>query len=100
MPEIASRLTDLPAPSPELVLVRVCVEAYLATAHVKPRQRARAFLRVASTILADEESVALTFPIRPSADARAVTEARRQAIAVFRQYIPVFMARLPDELEP
>lgn len=87
----------LPEPSAELVLIRVAVEAYLATAHLKPRLRARAFLDVASRTLADEESVALLFPIRPKRDHASVSQARREAIAMFRQFLPTFVARLPRE---
>lgn len=87
----------LPPPDPTLVLIRVFVEAYLATAHLKPRARARAFLDVATNALATEESVALVFPIRPTSEHARVSLARRQAVALFRQYLPVFIARLPPE---
>lgn len=88
---------EIPAPSAELVLIRVFAEAFLAMAHLKPRSRAREALKLASEILATEESVALTFPIRPNTFERETSRARRQAIAVFRQYLPTFAARLPRE---
>lgn len=88
---------DLPAPSAELVLIRVFVESYLATAHRKPRERARSFMTVAAGILADEESVSLVFPIRPAPDQGAATRARRQALVMFRQLLPTLLARIPHE---
>lgn len=86
---------ELPAASPELVLVRVAIEAYLASAHLKPRDRARAFVKTATSILADEESVALAFPIRPATHHEATAKARRGAIALWKHLLPTFMARLP-----
>lgn len=82
----------LPPPSAELVLIRVFVEAFLETA---PRKQARAFMRVAAGILADEASLALTFPIRPKSDAAKTADARRKALAQFRALLPVLIARLP-----
>jgi hypothetical protein len=75
--------------------MRVFVEAYIATAHLKPKVRAAAFLDLATDILATEESVALTLPIRPMSNAAGVSRARRGALALFRQYLPTFLARLP-----
>jgi hypothetical protein len=88
---------DLPDPSAELVLIRVAIEAYLSTAHVKPRNRARTFFDAASRILADEESVAALFPIRPAPKHSAVRKARRQAVAMWDAFVPTFLARLPPE---
>lgn len=99
MAETASQPDDLPAASPELVLIRVFVQAYIATAHEKPRRRARAFLHRASTILADEESVSMLLPIRPAAAHAEVSRARRQALAMFRQLVPALTAELPWEGE-
>jgi hypothetical protein len=93
-PSVAS---DMPAPDVSLVLMRVFLEAHLATAHEKPARRARAFLSMAARSLADEESIATVMPIRPSSEHAAQAEARRQAIAWARQMMPVFLARLPKE---
>lgn len=93
----ADPLPELPAPSAEMVLIRVFVQSYLATAHVKPRLRARAFLDAAARSLADEESIATLLPIRPARDHAAVAEARKQAIGIFRQLMPAFVAKLPSE---
>lgn len=97
MPELASEPDELPCPSAELVLIRVMVTAFLKTAHMKPRSRAREFVRIASDLLADEESAALVFPIRPASQQQHAARARRQAVAMYRQYLPVFMAALPHE---
>lgn len=100
VPEFAAtQAEDLPPASAELVLIRVMVTAYLATAHCKPRSRAREFVKVASGILADEESASLVFPIRPMSQQHKTALARRQAVAMFRQYMPVFMAAVPREDE-
>lgn len=82
----------LPPPSAELVLIRVFVEAFLETA---PPKQARSFMRVATGILADEESLALAFPIRPTARQPEITKARRGAVAMYRQLLPTLMARVP-----
>lgn len=88
---------SLPPPSAELVLIRVFVEAYLATAHEKPRRRARAFLDASASILQNEETVALVTPIRPAAEHAKVTEARKQAAEMFRRLRPIFLAKLPPD---
>lgn len=85
-------VAELPAPSAELVLIRVLTSAYLATCHVKPHRRAKAFLRAATKMLASEESASAILPIRPNTQLNAVAVARRQAVALFRQYIPMFTA--------
>lgn len=82
---------ELPAPSAELVLLRVLVQAHLATA---PRRRGEAFLRVVSEILSTEERVTLLFPTRPKSQQSAVTDARRKAMAQFRQLLPAFISSL------
>lgn len=98
---MADRATEeaggLPAPSPEMVLIRVFVQAYLSSAHEKPRRRARAFLEAATRTLADEESVATLLPIRPKHERSAVAAARKEAIALYRQLLPAFIATLPPE---
>lgn len=83
---------ELPAPSAEMVLLRVLAEAFLATSTPK---RARAFMNVATSILADEESLSLAFPIRPASRQPEITKARRGAVAMYRQLLPTLMARVP-----
>jgi hypothetical protein len=95
--EQTDEVAGLPPPSPELVLIRVFVQAYLATAHEKPRRRARAFLDAATRTLADEESVSLLLPYRPSTERAAVNLARRRAVALFRALTPSLVAKLPPE---
>lgn len=85
---------ELPEPSAELVLIRAFVVSYLSTCHLKPSARAEAFLRHASELLATEDSVALLFPIRPETRQAEVNRARRQAVTLFRQLTPTFVAAL------
>lgn len=84
----------LPAPSAVLVLIRVLVQSYLATCG---RRRAEAFLRYASELLADEESITQLLPLRPASQHAEVTKARREAVALFRRYVPAFIAAMPRE---
>lgn len=85
---------QLPAPSPELVLWRVSVEAFLSAAS---RRRAERFLRLMADRLATEEGLASVFPIRPDSDRAALQQARREAVALFEKLLPVFLASLPPE---
>jgi hypothetical protein len=75
-----------------LVLLRVFVESYLATA---PRKKGEKFLRMAGEALAEEELLASVFQIRPSRQHAAVRRARKEAAAIFERYLPVWLARLP-----
>lgn len=97
MGEAERSVEPTPIPGPGVVLLRVFVEAYLATAHEKPRRRARAFLDHASRLLATEESLARSFPLRPSGDHAAMTQARQEAIALYRAFLPTFIAAIPPE---
>lgn len=90
-PEYRSKPEDLPAPSAELVLWRVAVEAFLDT---MPRKKGEAFLIRMGELLASEEAVSNILPIRPDSETEMVQAARVQAVAMFRQYLRVFMARL------
>lgn len=87
----------LPAPSAELVLIRVFVTSYLATAHERPKKRAEAFLSEAARLLESESSVALLLPMRPPSQHSELSKARRQAVTLFRQLVPTFVASLPGE---
>jgi hypothetical protein len=84
-------------PTAEMVLIRVFVSAFLATADEKPKRRARAFLDAATRMLADEESVSVLLPHMPAAERLAVNRARRQAITLYRALLPTFVAKLPPE---
>lgn len=88
---------ELPAPSAELVLIRVFVTSYLATAHERPRKRAEAFLSEAARLLESESSVALLLPIRPPSQHAELARVRREAVTLFRQLVPTFVASLPGE---
>ena len=83
---------ELPPPSAELVLMRVFVESFLETA---PPKQARAFMRVATAILENEQSVSLAFPLRPSPKQPEITRARMLAVALYQQLLPTLMARVP-----
>lgn len=95
MPDAVSPPEELPPPSAELVLIRVMVEAFLVSADLPKGKRAFGAVRVASEILATEETVAALFPVRPRSQQAAQARARRQAIAMFREWTPLFAARLP-----
>jgi hypothetical protein len=85
----------LPEPSAAIILIRVFVASYLSTAHEKPERRARAFLEKASDLLENEDSVALLRRIRPTSQDAAVSRARQEACAIFREYRPFLLAMLP-----
>ncbi len=84
----------LPEPSAELVLIRVLMASYLATASPK---RGAALLREASRLLESEEAIASVFPIRPGSHHAAMGAARRRAVMAFRLMMPTFVASLPPE---
>lgn len=97
---VSSETTEaepLPPPSAEMVLIRVFVTSYLATAHERPRKRADAFLAEAARLLENEHTVALLLPIRGAEAHRQLSSARRQAMALFRQLVPTFVASLPGQ---
>ncbi len=85
----------LPEETPEGVLIRVYVAAYLSTCHLKPRLRARAFMEMASQLLADEEAVTRLLPPRSVAGHGAQAKALAQAGAMFRAAAPALIAMLP-----
>lgn len=87
-------MEELPEPSAELVLIRVFVAAHVSTIS---RRRGEAFLRRTAELLENEESVASLVPIRPMAQAAAMNRARREALAVFRTYLPALIASLSKE---
>jgi hypothetical protein len=72
----------------------VFVQSYLATVS---KRRGDAFLRHAADLLATEESLSGIMPIRPPAAHGSVSKARKQALAVFRAYLPVLIASVPKE---
>lgn len=85
---------ELPRQSPEMLLWRASVEAFLV--HIG-RENAREYLHLLAEILASEEALSMTFPIRPTADSAESRRARRAAIAMFRTCVPVFLARIPPK---
>jgi hypothetical protein len=92
VPEPTTR-DEIPAVSAELLLLRVLVEGYLATA---PRKRGEAFLRHVAQTLATEEELSAIVPIRDM-NRQAMSQARRGALAAFRACLPTWLARLPRE---
>jgi hypothetical protein len=71
------------------VLYRVHTMALL---EVLGPKKAGAFIRRQAEMLASEEALAATFPLRPSKDNAAVAKARRGAVAVFKRYMPIFLS--------
>jgi hypothetical protein len=82
---------DLPAPHPSYVLHRVFVEALLAEL---PAKRSARILETMAMKLADEENLSQVFPIRPSSEQEKVRQAQVHAVAMFRMYLPLFLARI------
>lgn len=75
-----------------MVLWRVAIECFIA---MNRRKDGEKFLRLMAEKLASEESLAEVLPIRPAAMYADQRRARRQAIAIFKQVVPVFLARVP-----
>lgn len=82
---------EMPEPSAELTLIRVLVEAHLATCSRKKGER---FLRLTAEKLADEESLSAVIPFSGASQHSGVRTARRQAAEVYRRLLPLFIARL------
>lgn len=80
-----------PATSPELILWRIQTAAMVGVLGPKKGQR---FLRSMAELMANEESIAEITPIRGAASYAAIREARRAAIALYRQALPTLIARL------
>lgn len=93
MPELLAAQVELPEPSAELILLRVMAEAYVAT---MPRKKGERFLRTVAEKLANEESFASVFPIRPTPQWIASRTARRQAVGQYRAWLPTFLARVSE----
>jgi len=87
-------MESLPPPSAELVLIRIFVASYMATCHLKPHQRARAFLEEAARLLDAEDSLAKLHPIRRSPKREAVVRAVEDAAATFEAMRPMLLAVL------
>lgn len=84
----------LPAPSPELVLWRVSVEAFIA---MQSRRKGERFLELVAEKLAAEANLAEVFRLRVSAEHEAMRRAHREASVAFQRLMPIFLARLPEE---
>lgn len=91
MPHPEVEPTELPEPSAQLVIARVCLEAHFELLGPK---KGRRFLQSVVTKLSDEEQLASVAFIRPSKDAAAVARARRQALAWVKACAPIFVAKL------
>lgn len=84
---------DLPPPTAEAILIRVAMARWLGSI---PRADALRVLQGMAEDLATEESLSNVLLIRPPADQPAVNLARRQAIAQFRRFLPVWLQALDD----
>lgn len=85
----ASSPDDLPSPNAALVLLRQYVQAHLRTCSPK---KADALMRELQAISEEEEAAAHVLPMKASPRAHAHARARREAAALFRESLPVFMA--------
>lgn len=81
----------MPAPSAELVLVRVMIESIIDVAGKKKGER---LLTAMAERLSHEERLCAVLKIRPATDDAAVRRARGDAMVWYRQCLPIFMARL------
>lgn len=70
------------------------MECFLAT---MGRKKAERFLRLMAEKLASEENLSSVFQIRPTSEETEVARARRQAVEMYRRYLPIFLARIPLE---
>ncbi len=98
MPERAFvPVEGLPPMTPEFILWRATFEGLMEASKAPRRRRARVLVETTAQVMADEETLAQIMPIRPEREAAEVAKARRQAVALFRTYSPIFLARLaPD----
>ena len=85
---------NVPEPSAELILLRVCIEAFLAT---QSRKRGERFLHTVAERLAAEANLAAVFHIRTSGQSPTYRQARTKATQLFEQCLPVLLASLPEE---
>jgi len=86
---------DVPPVSVELVLYRVLVCSLIETlGEALGPEAAERFLRIQATTLANEMSLETVIPIRGASEHASVVKARRGAVAMFRRYLPVFVAKL------
>jgi hypothetical protein len=67
------------------------MECFIAS---QSRKRGERFLQLMAASLATEEAVSNVLPIRPVRAMGDVQKARREATALFKQLLPVFIARL------
>lgn len=87
-------LDDLPAPSAEAILFRVAMSHWLA---LLPKPDALRVLRGMAEDLANEDSLSNVLLMRPPPEQAAVNRARRQAIASFRRFLPVWLQAIDEE---
>lgn len=79
----------------ELVLLKWNCEAWLMTAHLPRRKVARAFLMKVLEI-ARADVMAIEMAGRSSSEIVRRHEARRRALAILEECIPLYAARLPQ----
>jgi len=87
----AADLTNLPKPSPELVLLRVLLESHLET---MPRKKRLQFVRHVMDIIQAEAAMEHIVSFRPKSDGPATAQARTQALAWMRHTMGRLLIRL------
>lgn len=87
----AAETDDLPPPSPELVMLRVLLEAHLATL---PRRKAIRFLEAANELFEQHDQLRNAYRLRADACDGQVQEARRLARNWFDRLVSVYLRRL------
>lgn len=83
--------------SAEATLIRWCVSAYLATCHLRPRERGPAFVRELARVSETEQKIASMRPSRAAHELEAALRARRRADAMLSTLLPTLIAALPGE---
>ena len=82
---------DLPTPSPELVMLRVLIEAHLATLS---RRKAIRFLEAVNDLFDQHDQLRNAYRLRADAYDDQVHEARRRARNWFNRLMSVYLRRL------
>ena len=82
---------DLPPPSAELVMLRVLIEAHLAT---HSRRKAARFLEAVNDLFDQHDQLRNAYRLRPDVYDDQVVEARRKARNWFNRLMSVYLRRL------
>lgn len=96
LPEVVLRVGELPPGTPDRVLISIFVASYVATAHLKPRERAKALLQHAAHLMAERASVYAVKPIRAGQRWNQEAAAVAEADSLLAAMMPELIASLPE----